>query len=79
MSGFKAGKEHVSHLMIGNATGSLLKSAFIYESNISSVLKHKNKNLLPVQIGWTSEQLARKFAEMGRWHGSVGPNAQQNR
>ena len=58
MSNFKACKEHVSHLMIGNATGSLLKPAFIYESKIRNVLKQKNKNLLPVQIGWTSEQLA---------------------
>ena len=58
MSNSKARKKHVPHLMIGNATGCLFKPAFIYKSKFRSALKHKNKNSLPVQIGWTSEQLA---------------------
>ena len=57
-SGLKACKEHKLNLMISNATGCLLKPAFICEPKIRGVLKQNNKNSQPAQIGWISEQLA---------------------
>lgn len=56
-SDLKGLKEYVFHLKVGNATATLSKSAFIYESTMSMALKHDNKNLLSVQIGWRCEQL----------------------
>ena len=48
-SDLKGLKEYAFHLKVGNATATL--------SKMSMALKHDNKNLLSVQIGWRCEQL----------------------
>ncbi|KAL1141025.1 hypothetical protein AAG570_000951 [Ranatra chinensis] len=46
--GFKAYKDHVTHVICGNAEEFLLKPALIYKAKNPRALKNKNKNLLPV-------------------------------